>query len=195
MIESLSHLDESLFLSLNELHTSWLDPLMMWFSGNVIWMPLYVFLLFQLSKLPRPHAIVALAGIAVGIALSDQFTSSLLKPLVERPRPTWNKDIGTLVHTVDGYRGGHYGFPSSHAANTFCVAVFLILILRKPWTRWLLLWAAVVSYSRIYLGVHYPGDVLTGAALGTLFGALTYWLYKITCAAIDKKKAEKNASG
>ncbi|MGC3945282.1 MAG: phosphatase PAP2 family protein [Chryseolinea sp.] len=191
MIESIGHLDERAFLALNELHASWLDPLMMWCSGNLIWIPLYAIMLYQLIKLPRAHAMIAVLCIAVGITMSDQFTSSLLKPIVERPRPTWNPDIEKLVHTVDGYRGGHYGFPSSHAANTFCVAVLLALIIRKPWTRWFFLWAAVVSYSRIYLGVHYPGDILTGAALGSIFGVLTYWLYALATRSIDKARTEK----
>ena len=191
MIESVSNLDERVFLALNQLHTSWLDPVMMWCSGNLIWLPLYVLLVYQLLKISRTHAAVALVCVAIGITLSDQFTSTLLKPMIERPRPTWNPDIDTLVHTVDGYRGGRYGFPSSHAANTFCVAVLLNLVIRKRWVRWLFLWAALVSYSRIYLGVHYPGDILTGAALGSIFGVITYRLYVAACKGIDKMKAEK----
>ena len=191
MIETLSKFDERAFLAINDMHTSWLDPVMMWCSGNLIWLPLYDFLLYHLFKLPKAHAFIAVVCIAVGITFSDQLTSSLIKPMVERPRPTWNNEIGALVHTVDGYRGGHYGFPSSHAANTFCVAMLLTLIIARPWTRWLFLWAAVVSYSRIYLGVHYPGDIITGAVLGSLCGAITFLLYKAGCNAIEKMKTEK----
>lgn len=191
MIESLSNLDERVFLALNQLHASWLDPVMMWCSGNVIWLPLYALLLYQLAKLPRAHALVALVCIGIGITMSDQFTSALMKPFFERPRPTWNPELKSLVHTVDEYRGGHYGFPSSHAANTFCVAVLLSLVIRKPWPRWLFVWAALVSYSRIYLGVHYPGDILTGAALGSIFGLIAYQLYLAVTVRIDKTNAEK----
>ena len=181
MIDSLTELDEQVFLALNQMHSGWLDPFMFWFSGNLIWIPLYGFLIYQLAKLPRIHFILALLSIAAGITMADQFTSSVLKPLVERPRPTWNTEIGSLVHTVNNYRGGHFGFPSSHAANTFCVAILLILILKKPWARWLLLWAMIVSYSRIYLGVHYPGDVIAGAAIGSIAGLIAFRLYTAAC--------------
>ena len=186
MIDSFIEYDERLFLALNELHATWLDPIMLWSSGNLLWLPLYAFLLYQLSRLPRIHTIVALLCIAAGIALSDQLTSTVLKPLVARPRPTWNTELGPLVHTVNDYRGGHFGFPSSHAANTFCVAVLLILILRKRWFLWLLLWSAWVSYSRIYLGVHYPADVLIGALLGSGCGWIAFGLYKVGCRVGEK---------
>ncbi|MEJ1241510.1 phosphatase PAP2 family protein [Chryseolinea sp. T2] len=191
MIETLSKFDERAFLAINDMHTSWLDPVMMWCSGNVIWLPLYAFLLYQLFKLPKARAFVAVICIAIGITFSDQLTSTLIKPIVERPRPTWNSELSAQVHTVDGYRGGHYGFPSSHAANTFCVSVLLSLVIARPWTRWLFVWAALVSYSRIYLGVHYPGDIITGAALGSMCGAITFLLYKAGCNGIEKMKAEK----
>lgn len=193
-MNALIDLDKRIFLSLNDLHASWLDPLMMWFSGNVIWLPLYIFLLFQLSKLPRVHMILALLGIVVCITLADQLSSSMLKPLVSRPRPTWDPGIGSLVHTVNDYRGGRFGFPSSHAANTFAVATLLNLILRTSWIRWLFLWAGVVSYSRIYLGVHYPGDVMVGALLGVVCGWISYQLYKSACASVDKGKNEVEQS-
>lgn len=186
MIDSLTELDKRVFLALNQWHSAWLDPIMFWFSGNLIWLPLYAFLLYQLYKLPRIHFVVALLSIAAGIAMADQFTSALLKPLVGRPRPTWDAEIGSLVHVVNNYRGGHFGFPSSHAANTFCVAVLLMLIWKNPWARWLLLWATLVSYSRIYLGVHFPVDVIAGAAAGSIFGVIAFRLYRYGCKTGEK---------
>jgi len=180
-MSGLVDLDKQIFLGLNQLHTSWLDPAMMWISGNLIWVPLYAFLLFQLGKLPRTQLIMALLCLVVGITLSDQLTSGILKPLIGRPRPSWDPVISSLVHTVDGYRGGHFGFPSSHAANTFCTATLITCVLRVQWVYGLFLWAALVSYSRIYLGVHYPGDILVGAIIGCLCGFLSFRLYKAVC--------------
>lgn len=183
---TLIDLDRRLFLALNELHSSWLDPVMVWVSGNIIWIPLYVILLYHLFKLPRVHAVVAVLSIALGIALSDQLTSSLMKPMFERARPTWDTELGPLVHTVNNYRGGHFGFPSSHAANTFCAAMLLNLILQRRWLPVLFFWAALVSYSRIYLGVHFPGDVTVGAILGMACGWIAYQVYLFGCRAGDK---------
>lgn len=186
-MRNLSELDQRLFLALNEMHAPWLDPLMIWFSGNIIWLPLYVLLLYQLTKLPRITFTLAIVCIALSITLADQLTSSVLKPMIARPRPTWDETIGSIVHTVDDYRGGRFGFPSSHAANTFCVATLLSLILRRRWSAWLFAWAALVSYSRIYLGVHYPGDVIVGALIGCFIGLLVFLLFEVTITRLSKK--------
>lgn len=178
MLDSLINFDKSVFLALNKLHAPWLDPIMYWVSDTVIWIPLYAFLLYHVVKLPRKHAIVAVLCIAAAITMADQLSSKLIRPRLERPRPTWDAEISSQVHTVNDYRGGHYGFPSSHAANTFCAAVLIILLLRKPWTRWLLAWALLVSYSRIYLGVHYPGDIIFGGILGSVCAVICYALYR-----------------
>ncbi|MBW8051774.1 MAG: phosphatase PAP2 family protein [Cytophagales bacterium] len=124
------------------------------------------------------------------ITASDLFSSSLIKPLVQRLRPCHNLVLHDLVHVVVGC-GGQYGFFSSHASNTFSLAVFLWLITRNTWRMelgaWsyalcamryaLLLWATLVSYSRIYVGVHYPGDIITGALVGSLFAYLFFKVY------------------
>ena len=179
MIDSLIDIDKRIFLVLNELHAPWLDPIMYWVSDTWIWVPLYGVLLYQIFKLPRRQAIIAVFCIAAAIIVSDQMSSKVIRSRVERPRPTWDQQISAQVHTVNEYRGGHYGFPSSHAANTFCAAVLIVLLLKKSWTRWLLVWALLVSYSRIYLGVHYPGDIFFGALLGSVFAGLSYWVYKL----------------
>ena len=100
-----------------------------------------------------------------------------------RPRPCRDPDIGHLVHRVNNYCGGAYGFVSGHAANSFALATMISLLFRKKWvSTGLLIWATMVSYSRIYLGVHYPGDVIFGALLGTLLGlTIFYVLHRLTC--------------
>lgn len=187
MIANLAELDEQLFIALNGLHAPWLDGIMMMVSGNVIWLPLYAFLLYHIARL-RSDAWVALLCVVLTITICDQLTSTIIKPWVARPRPTWNDALMHLVHTVDGYRGGNFGFPSSHAANTFGVAVLLNLVLRKRWVLCLFLWAAWVSYSRIYLGVHYPGDVLVGALIGSACGWLVYRVYLAITLYVAKKR-------
>jgi len=179
MMDFLLNLDRQIFFALNALHTPWLDLVMYWISDTLIWLPLYAFLLYKIFViLPRKQAITAALSVAVALTISDQLSSKVIRPRVERLRPTWNEEISAQVHTVNDYIGGHYGFPSSHAANTFCAAVIVILLLRKPWTRWMLAWALLVSYSRIYLGVHYPGDILAGALLGSACAWGTYVAYQ-----------------
>ena len=112
------------------------------------------------------------------ILLADQLSSSLLKPLVARLRPTHNPEISDLIHTVRGYRGGLYGFVSSHAANAFAFAVFTSLVIRnRYYALTIALWAVLSAYSRIYLGVHYVGDVVCGAILGVLVAIVVYKLF------------------
>ena len=180
MIEQLNQWDRALFLWLNGKHTDWLDPIMVFISGKYEWIPLYVFLLFLLYKTYGLKGFWSLLFIALLITLTDQLASGLLKPWVARPRPCHEEALSGLVHTVNKC-GGRYGFASSHASNTFGIALFFFWILR-PRHRWawlLILWAAVVSYSRVYLGVHYPGDIIVGALIGWGSALVVYqgWNY------------------
>ena len=175
MIETLRALDQQAFLLLNGSHAPWLDITMVYASKTLTWLPLYLALLYYIIKYDRDTALVVLIGVVVTIVLSDQITSTLMKPLFSRLRPSWNPALTSLIHIVDGYKGAKFGFPSSHSANTFGTAIFLILVYRKRWMFWLLLWAALVSYSRIYLGVHYPADVIAGA----IVGGICAWLSSV----------------
>ena len=113
------------------------------------------------------------------ITLADQISSGICKPYFARFRPTQDPELMYLIDIVNGYRGGRFGFTSSHAANTFAVAVFLSLVIKsKPLTYILCIWACLNAYSRIYLGVHYPGDILFGTLTGIAVGGITYYLYK-----------------
>nr|NQU88842.1 phosphatase PAP2 family protein [Bacteroidota bacterium] len=148
---------------------------MYWLSDKLIWLPLYVFLIFLLIRKYHRNVIWILLFVAITITLSDQI-SVLIKNLTMRPRPCHDEALAMVVHTVRDKCGGPYSFVSSHAASTFALATFLIPFLGKSFKYFnilILLWAALVSYSRIYLGVHYPGDVLFGSILGIIIGYST----------------------
>lgn len=173
-------LDEARLLFLNGFHTEFLDSMMWIISGKLTWIPFYIILTyFVMRRTNWKSGVKCLLFIALLITLADQTCASLLRPLATRLRPSsLENPISGLVHIVNGYRGGRYGFPSCHAANTFALAIFLSLYFRRRWTTALMMgWAAVVSYSRIYLGVHYPGDLLVGGAVGGCYALMLYGIF------------------
>lgn len=179
MLDFLIDIDNSIFLFFNGLHTPFLDRFMMLFTGRFIWIPLYASILFALFKAFRPRVALAyLVGIGLAILLTDQTCATIIRPLVERLRPSnLMNPLSEYTHVVDGYRGGLYGFPSCHAANSFALAVFMSMLLPRKNYVWLIMgWALLNSYSRLYLGVHYPGDLLVGALIGSSFGYICYRL-------------------
>lgn len=180
MLEELLTCERDLFLLLNGNHTSFLDGVAWLFSGRIAWLPAAVFLLVSLTyKVKWREWLPVLLGIALVAALCDQFSSHICKPLFMRLRPTHHPDFMDQVHTVFDYRGGLYGFISGHAANAFGLATFFALLLRNPFvTVTVYVWAALVAYSRIYLGVHFISDIVPGALSGIFFGYLSYMLYK-----------------
>jgi len=182
MIDQLIEYDKELLRLLNGYHTPWLDPVMLILTETLAWLPLYVFMLYLVIKEYKKESWIVLLGIAITILLADQITASIMKPYFARLRPSREPTLEGLIHLVKGYRGGQFGFASSHAANTFGVATFFFLLFRntKPLVIWLFVWAAFMTYTRIYLGVHYPGDVLVGAFVGMICGwasfKLSEWL-------------------
>lgn len=176
-------MDEKLLLLLNRWHTPFFDQLMWMVSDKWVWVPLYVLLAgLIVRRYSWKGGLLCLLMIALAVAATDQTCASLLRPLVGRLRPS-NPDnpISTAIHLVNGYRGGRFGFPSCHAANSFTLAVFVSCCFRRRRvTLSMLAWAMVVAYSRIYLGVHYPGDVATGMVAGCLYGAVFYGIYRKT---------------
>ena len=192
MFEKLQSIDAALLLFFNHLNNPVFDFFFFWISNKWIWLPFYGFLAWFLQKRYPYRFLSVLFFIGIMIVLSDQISSSLKKNTVMRLRPCHDPMIGSEVRIVNGYCGGMYGFVSSHAANVFALASFLIVFFRgrhKRLQKVLLIWASVVSFSRIYLGAHYPGDVIGGAILGSLIGvslAKTYRYYDVNFSANRK---------
>ncbi|HIA35274.1 MAG TPA: phosphatase PAP2 family protein [Flavobacteriales bacterium] len=178
MNDILVSFDTWLFLLLNSLHLEALDPIMVIISGKFTWIPLYVILLLLVIKKHQIKSmLIVVPFIVLLITSSDQISVHLFKNLFERLRPCHNPDLDDFIHLL-GNCGGKYGFLSSHASNTFALATFLILLMKqRAYLYALIFWAGLVSYSRIYLGVHYPADILAGACLGILIGMLFWNLF------------------
>ena len=176
----LEHLDQRLLLFFNSLNSPFWDEVMFAVSGVLIWAPLYAAILTYIALKYKRKFIIIFLFIILGVILADQL-SVLLKNLTHRLRPCHEPALDGLVHIVKGKCGGLYSFVSSHATNSFNVAVISLLFIRKRWyTISIIVWALVIGYSRIYLGVHYPGDVLCGSVLGAVIGWSMYNLYILT---------------
>ena len=176
-MSQLSTIDSDLFLFLNGLHVDWMDKFMVLITDMWAWFPLYLLLIYWTVKQYGKRCWWIFLAVGIVVLCSDQLSAHVCKPLFQRLRPCYNADLQDLIYLPKGMAGGRYGFVSSHAANTFAVAAFLTPALRKN-RNWmgivLYFWAFISSYSRIYLGFHYPGDILCGALLGILIG-LIFW--------------------
>jgi undecaprenyl-diphosphatase len=175
-MEWINDIDTRLFLFLNSFHSPVFDQVMVFVSGKYSWIPLYALILYWYIRKYRKNFWVPVVATIVLITLADQSSVHLFKNVFERLRPCHNPEIQHMVHIVNNKCGGQFGFVSSHASNTFALAMFTALVFRsKPYGWAIFLWAALVSYSRIYLGRHFPGDILGGGLLGILIGYFVYW--------------------
>jgi undecaprenyl-diphosphatase len=178
MIEWLISLDTRLFLFFNGLHTPFLDLLMYDVSRMWIWVPLYLGVIAFIIRKWKMESIWIILSIIICVVLTDQLTN-LTKEFFGRLRPSHEPALQGMVHHVRGYMGGQFGFVSGHSSNVFGFALLSSLILKqKIFTPIIFFWAAIVAYSRIYLGVHYPLDILGGMILGMGIALIVYTILR-----------------
>ena len=184
----LERIDQQLFLFINSSNSPFFDQVMHAISGRLIWVPLYLAILIYLGVRFKRKFLVILIFIILAATLADQ-SSVFVKNIVLRLRPCHEPSLTGIVHLVNGECGGVYGFVSSHATNSFNVALLSLMFIKKRWyTISIILWASIIGFSRIYLGVHYPADVICGSLLGAFIGWSMYSLYVLTDKNILKDK-------
>lgn len=189
MLDKLIAFDTQLFLWLNSFHSPFWDKIMWFISGKIEWLPLYLLIIAYIIYSYRWRSIAIIIAIIITISLADQLAAKAFKEVFERLRPSHNPEIQDIVHLINNYKGGSYGFVSNHAANSFSLAIFISLLFKNKFiSLGVFFWAGIVSYSRIYLGVHYPGDIIGGAILGIILGSLVYLIYRKSSEWVMKKR-------
>lgn len=175
----IENIDIEITLFINSLHNFFFDSVMQFFSMKYVWIPLYLLIGVIIIKKYNRQAILIILLISFLILLSDQLSVHLFKNVFERLRPCHNPYLIDKIRILDGHCGGKYGFISNHSTNSFAIALFTALIIgKRSYTILIIIWASIVAYSRIYLGVHYFFDVLVGALFGSLLAVLVFWIFQ-----------------
>ena len=172
--------DSSILLAVNGMHSSYFDTFMWLCSRKFEWIPFYLSILYVLFRNFNWRVVLySLVAMGVILLLTDAVSSHFIRPVVARLRPSnLENPISEMIHIVDNHRGGRYGFPSSHASNSWGLVFFVGLLLRRRvLTAFLACWALLLCYSRLYLGVHYPGDLLAGMMLGAVVASVVYYVF------------------
>jgi membrane-associated phospholipid phosphatase len=175
ILGTLYNLDKDLFILI---HSEWSSSNMDWLfkalRNALTWVPLYIFVLFWILRFHRKNALPFILLTLVTFAITDHTSAAIMKPFFHRLRPCFDPSLDEYIRTVVTC-GGKYGMPSTHASNHFGLASFwffsLLWMGARKW-YWLWIWALLIGYAQVYVGKHYPGDILVGALLGTVVGFL-----------------------
>lgn len=180
-MEEIIQFDKQLLLIVNGSDSAFLDWVVLTLTNAKTWIPLYLGLFYVVLMTHKPNwrdILLILAAAGLCVLLAGAFDDTIVKPLVARWRPTHDPEIGGLVDVVNDYRGGNYGFFSAHASNTFSIALFFSLLMRhRLFSIFMVTWSLVNCWTRLYLGVHYPGDIIVGLLWGAVVGYSVYRLY------------------
>lgn len=200
IVETLNQLDYKVFILLNSLYSEYWDNFFWIITSKEVWIPLYFSIVYVVIAKQRRYGIITILFIFLVILLCDQISTNICKSTFERFRPSHTPELKNIIHLVSEYTGGKYGFISSHAANTFGLAIFTSLLFKNiNYSVAIFVWASINSYSRVYLGVHFPGDIFGGIIVGSLIGIVVYRLYlaleckyKLVSCSIQIKRNEKS---